>query len=207
MECPAAFRFDDLAGQHRVIAAAGLATFITHGAEGLLATPLPLVLDPQEGPFGTLYGHVARNNRQARIAPGTEALAVFMGPDAYVSPSWYPSKREHGQVVPTWNYVTVHAWGSPEFFTDPARLRAVVSALTDRHEADRPDPWRVDDAPEPFLTAHLGAIIGFRMPLTRIEGKVKMSQNRSAADRAGVAAGLYADGQDAAAGLIPQDGG
>lgn len=207
MECPAAFRLEDLADQHRVIAATGLATFITHGADGLLATPLPLLLDPQEGPFGTLYGHVARNNRQAGILPGSEALAVFMGPDAYISPSWYPSKREHGQAVPTWNYVTVHAWGIPEFFTDPARLRAVVSALTDRHEAGRPDPWRVDDAPEPFLTAHLRGIIGFRMPLTRIEGKVKMSQNRSAADRAGAAAGLRAAGQTVAAALIPQDGG
>lgn len=205
MECPAAFRLDSLADQHRVMTAAGLATFITHGEDGLLATPLPLVLAPQEGAFGTLYGHVARNNRQARVAPGTEALAVFMGPEAYVTPSWYPSKREHGQAVPTWNYVTVHAWGIPEFFTDLPRLRAVVSALTDRHEAGRPDPWRVDDAPEPFLTAHLGAIIGFRMPLTRIEGKAKMSQNRSAADRAGVVAGLRADERQAVAALIPQD--
>ena len=202
MECPAAFRFDALADQHALMAATGLATFITHGDDGLLATPLPLLLAAEEGPFGTLYGHVARNNRQARIAPGTGALAVFMGPDAYVTPSWYPSKAEHGQAVPTWNYVTVQAWGTPEFFDDPDRLRAVVSGLTDRHEQGRATPWSVDDAPAPFLTAMLKGIIGVRMPLTRIEGKRKMSQNRPAPDRAGVAAGLRQDGRPDVAALV-----
>jgi transcriptional regulator len=113
-----------------------------------------------------------------------------MGPDAYVTPSWYATKRETGKVVPTWNYVTVHAHGPVEFFHDPERLMSIVSRLTNMHEGTRPEPWTVDDAPADYMAAQLRGIVGLRMPITRLEGKTKMSQNRSEADRRGVAEGL-----------------
>jgi transcriptional regulator len=133
-------------------------------------------------------------------------MTLFQGPDAYVSPAWYPSKREHGKVVPTWNYVAVHAYGPIEFFEDADRLLGVVTRLTDLHERPRAEPWAVTDAPEAFVRAQLRGIVGLRLPIARLEGKRKMSQNRSAADRAGVAAGLAASGSTsdrAVAALIP----
>jgi transcriptional regulator len=157
-----------------------------------MATPLPMFLEAGEGSYGVLYGHVARANPQWRTAPVGEALALFMGPDAYVSPGWYATKRETGKVVPTWNYVTLHAHGPVEFFDDAERLLAVVTRLTNLHEADRPEPWAVSDAPEPFIHSQLRGIVGVRLPITRLEGKRKLSQNRSEADQAGVAAGLAA---------------
>lgn len=192
MYVPPAFREDDLAALHATISDARLANLVTATAEGLIATPLPLLLAPEEGPHGTLYGHVARANPQWKLPPVGEAMALFMGPDAYVSPSWYPSKQEHGKVVPTWNYIAVHAHGPAEFFDDPDRLLELVTKLTDRHEGPRAEPWAVTDAPPPFIQAQLRGIVGLRLPITRIEGKRKMSQNRSEADRRGVAAGLAA---------------
>jgi transcriptional regulator len=167
-----------------------LANLITATAEGLVATPLPLFLAPEEGPYGTLYGHLARANPQSRLPSAGEAMALFMGPDAYVSPSWYPSKLEHQKVVPTWNYVAVHAYGPAEFFEDAERLLEIVTRLTNLHEQPRAKPWAVTDAPEAFIRAQLKGIVGLRLPITRLEGKRKMSQNRNEADRAGVAAGL-----------------
>jgi transcriptional regulator len=169
-----------------------LATLVTATDEGLLATPLPLFLVPEEGPLGTLYGHVARANPQWRLPARSETMALFTGPDAYVTPSWYETKRETGRVVPTWNYVAVHAYGKVEFFEDADRLLAVVTRLTDLHESGRAEPWAVTDAPEPFIRSQLRGIVGVRLPIARIDGKRKMSQNRSVADRAGVAAGLAA---------------
>lgn len=198
MYTPPAFRDDDRASIHAMIEAAGLATLVTMTEEGLIGTPLPLMLSPDEGPLGTLYGHVAKANPQWRLPPHGEALAIFAGPDAYVSPGWYATKAEHGRVVPTWNYAAVHAYGAPEFFGDPDRLRAVVARLTERHEAGRAMPWSVDDAPEAFVQAQLKGIVGVRIPIARLEGKAKFSQNRSAADRAGVVLGLRA-GDDPAA--------
>jgi transcriptional regulator len=171
---------------------ARLANFVTATDEGLVATPLPLFLAPEEGPCGTLYGHLARANPQWTLPPRGDAMALFQGPDAYVTPSWYASKLEHGKVVPTWNYIAVHAYGPAEFFEDADRLLGVVTRLTNLHERPRTEPWAVTDAPEAFIRAQLRGIVGLRMPITRIEGKRKMSQNRSAADRAGVAAGLAA---------------
>ena len=124
---PPAFRVDDLPEIHATIRAARLATLVTATDQGMIGTPLPLFLDPAEGEHGVLYGHVARANPQWKAAPIGEALAIFMGPDAYVTPSWYATKRESGKVVPTWNYVTVHAYGPVEFFDDAERLRAVVT--------------------------------------------------------------------------------
>jgi transcriptional regulator len=190
MYIPPAFKVDELPDLHAAVREMRLANLVTNTADGLMATPLPLFLVADEGPLGTLYGHLARANPQwRRPAPG-EAMAIFMGPDAYVTPSWYAAKTEHGKVVPTWNYLTVHAYGPTEFFDDPDRLLDAVSRLTDLHEAPRAEPWTVDDAPADFVRAQLKGIVGLRLPITRIEGKRKMSQNRSEADRAGVAAGL-----------------
>jgi transcriptional regulator len=183
---------EDLPALHSVMRESRLANLVTATAEGLIATPLPLFLAPEEGPCGTLYGHVARANTQWRLPPTGEAMAVFMGPDAYVSPSWYASKQEHHKVVPTWNYIAVHAYGPVEFFEDADRLLEVVTRLTNLHEQARSQPWAVNDAPEPFVHAQLKGIVGLRLPITRIDGKRKLSQNRSVADRAGVAAALAA---------------
>lgn len=192
MYTPPAFRLEALPDIHAAMRAVRLATLVTATADGLLATPLPLYLVGDEGPFGTLYGHVARANAQWRTPPAGEAMALFQGPDAYVTPSWYEAKRETGKVVPTWNYVAVHAYGPVEFFSDPDRLRTVVTRLTGIHEAGRTDPWAVSDAPEGFIASQLKGIVGLRLPVTRLDAKAKLSQNRSAADRAGVAAGLNA---------------
>ncbi|MBC9208212.1 FMN-binding negative transcriptional regulator [Roseomonas aerophila] len=190
MYVPPAFHEDDLAAVHATMREARLANLVTATAEGLVATPLPLFLAPEEGPHGTLYGHLARANPQWKQPSTGDAMALFMGPDAYVSPTWYPSKLEHHKVVPTWNYVAVHAYGPVEFFEDADRLLDIVTRLTNLHEQSRPRPWAVTDAPENFIRAQLRGIIGLRLPITRLEGKRKMSQNRSEADRQGVAAGL-----------------
>jgi len=151
---PPAFREDDRATLHAAINDARLSHLVTATTEGLIATPLPLFLVPDEGPHGTLYGHVSRANEHWKLAPIGEAMALFMGPHAYVSPSWYPSKQEHHKVVPTWNYLAVHAYGPVEFFEDAERLLDVVTRLTNLHEKGRATPWAVSDAPETFITAH-----------------------------------------------------
>lgn len=194
MYTPPAFRDDDRESLRATIRQARLATFVTATADGLMATPLPLFLDESEGEHGVIYGHLAKANPQCRIAPLGDGLAIFMGPDAYVTPTWYATKQETGKVVPTWNYVAVHVHGPVEFFDDAGRLLEVVKRLTDLHEGDRTVPWAVSDAPPDFVQAQLRGIVGMRMPVTAIEGKRKMSQNRNAADRAGVAAGLAASG-------------
>ncbi|GCC47342.1 hypothetical protein chiPu_0031545 [Chiloscyllium punctatum] len=170
--------------------ASRLATLVTATADGLIGTPLPLILSEDEGDYGTLYGHVARPNPQWKLPAVGEAMAIFMGPDAYVTPSWYVTKAEHGKVVPTWNYVAVHAYGVAEFFEDADRLLDVVTRLTRLHESSRKEAWQVSDAPDDFIKAQLRGIVGFRMPISRIDAKKKMSQNRKLEDRAGVIAGL-----------------
>lgn len=197
MYTPPAFREDDPAELRAIMREARLATLVTATAEGLVATPLPLFLDAGQGAFGTLYGHMARANPQWRLEPAGEALAIFAGPDAYVTPTFYPSKREHGKVVPTWNYAAVHAYGPVEFFEDEARLRDAVTRLTDLYERPRAEPWAMTDAPERFIEAQLRGIVGVRLPIARIEGKRKMSQNRPQADRDGVASGLGASDSEA----------
>ncbi|AZO31431.1 MULTISPECIES: FMN-binding negative transcriptional regulator [Mesorhizobium] len=192
MYIPPAFRDDDHESLSATIRAARLATLVTATAEGPLATPLPLFLDETEGEHGVIYGHVAKANPQWRAPPLGEGLAIFMGPDAYVTPAWYQTKQETGKVVPTWNYVAVHAYGPVEFFEDADRLLDVVTRLTNLHEGGLASSWAVSDAPMDFIQAQLKGIVGLRMPITRLEGKRKMSQNRNAADRAGVASGLAA---------------
>lgn len=187
---PAAFRQDDLTALHAQIESTGLALLTSNGPAGLQATHLPLLLEPGEGEFGTLYGHFARANPHWQALDGQEALAVFSGPDAYVHPGWYPGKAEHGRVVPTWNYIAVHAWGPVETFDEPARLLELLARLTARHEAGRPKPWSLNDAPTEYIERQLRAIVGFALPIRRLEGQWKLSQNRQVADRAGVREGL-----------------
>jgi transcriptional regulator len=177
-------------------------TLVTQTADGLEANHLPLELDPSPAPLGTLRGHVARANPLWRtFSPGVDALAIFQGPDRYITPAWYASKRETGKVVPTWNYAVVHAYGPLRVVDDPAWLRALVERLTVRHEAGRPEPWRVTDAPDEFVAAMIRSIVGLEIPIARLVGKWKVSQNRSAADRHGVVRGLAALGDPEAAAM------
>ncbi len=203
---PPHFKQPDLAVLHDAMRSAGLVTLVSLGADGLIASHVPMLLDAEAGPYGTLVGHLAKPNPQGRgVAAGVEALAIFQGPDAYITPNWYATKREHGKVVPTWNYVAIHAYGPLELFDDADRLLDVVTRLTDRHEGPRDAPWAVTDAPPEFIQAHLKGIVGFRLPITRLDGKWKMSQNRPAADRTGVADGLRAEGREDVAVLVPED--
>jgi transcriptional regulator len=193
MYTPRAFALDDLPEIQQLIQHTRLAQLVSVGEHGLQASHLPLLLNPDEGANGTLYGHMAKANPQWRdLQNGAEALVIFAGADAYVSPAFYPAKAEHGKVVPTWNYLAVHAYGKAEVFTDAERLLAVVSALTDRHEGGRQQPWAVSDAPADYIDGMLKAIVGFALPIERVIGKRKLSQNRSQADINGVRNGLAA---------------
>ncbi|MNM95386.1 Protease synthase and sporulation protein PAI 2 [compost metagenome] len=208
MYLPTAFRQDDLAQLHAQMQETGLAILTSAGSQGLLASHLPLLLETGEGEFGTLYGHFARANPHWReLAEGTDAMVVFSGPDAYVSPGWYPAKAEHGKVVPTWNYIAVHAYGQAEVIEDAPRLLDIVSRLTRQHEGEREQPWAVSDAPADYIAGMLRAIVGFRLPIERLEGKWKLSQNRSQADLQGVRQGLAGsarEGERQLAGRIPE---
>jgi transcriptional regulator len=171
--------------------AAPLATLIRGGTE-LAADVLPLEVDRIDGGW-RLTGHVARANTLWREADGQPVLVLFQGPQAYVSPNWYPSKFQHGKVVPTWNYTMVQAHGRLRAIEDPAWLRALVTRLTERHEGGRAMPWHVADAPPDYIDTMLRAIVGIEIEVTRLEGKFKLSQNRSAEDRTGVVLGLESD--------------
>jgi transcriptional regulator len=196
MYVPKHFAEERIEVLHAAIQWTGFATLVSLGPDGLIATHLPLVLDASAGELGTLYGHVARGNPHWRDGVDmVESLAIFLGPDAYVSPSWYATKRENGRVVPTWNYLAVHAYGRLRTFEEPERLREHVTRLTNRQEAGRLDRWFVDDAPSEFVDGLLKGIVGLELPIARIEGKWKMSQNRPEADRLGAIAGLEASAQ------------
>ncbi|MCX5042110.1 FMN-binding negative transcriptional regulator [Aldersonia sp. NBC_00410] len=178
----------------------GAADLITSTQAGLVATMLPFIFEPEVGEHGTLLGHLARNNDQWQEPAFGEALVIVRGPDSYVSPSWYPSKFEHGRVVPTWNYVTAHVYGELIVHDDVEWVAGLVRRLTDLHEAANPSPWSADDAPSKFIAGQLRAIVGVEIRITRVQAKFKLSQNRPAADIDGVIAGLDAAGaHDAAA--------
>jgi transcriptional regulator len=195
MYLPPHFKEDRLPVLHAAIRESRLATLVTLTPGGLVASHVPMLLREQPSPHGTLLGHVARANFQWRDSSAAiEALAIFTGPEAYISPAWYPSKREDGKVVPTWNYIAIHAYGRIEFFEDPDRLLALVTALTEGHEGKRNEPWAVSDAPADYIRARLKGIVGFEIPIARLEGKWKMSQNQPAANRAGVREGLEREG-------------
>jgi transcriptional regulator len=202
MYAPAQFEESDPAVLRALVAAHPLGAWVTLCAGEIVVDHVPFLLEPRGGEHGTLVGHVARANPVWRgLATATTAsVIVFQGPQAYITPSWYASKREHGKVVPTWNYAVVHAHGMPRAIEDAAWLHALVSRLTATHEAPRTAPWQVDDAPRDYVDGMLRAIVGIEIPLTRLVGKWKVSQNRGAADRAGVASGLATQaGTDAAA--------
>ncbi len=184
---------------HALIHEHPLATLVTLGRDGLSANHLPIELDPHPAPLGTLRAHVSRANPVWQdLSPDVEALAIFQGPQAYVTPAWYPTKQETGKVVPTYNYVVVHAYGRLRTMEDPAWLRGLVERLTDRFEAPRTDRWRVSDAPEEYIDKQLHGIVGLEMPVTRLLGKWKVSQNRPEVDRRGVVRGLDATGEASA---------
>lgn len=192
---PVAFRETDTAKLHALMAGAGLATLVTASETGPLVSHLPLLLDPAAGAMGVLTGHLARANPQWKASDLSQpVVAIFMGPDAYISPNYYPSKHDDPRTVPTWNYVAVHARGRLETFDDRERLLALVTRLTERHEqrSAKPSvrPWAVSDAPADYLDRMVRAIVGVRLTIESIDGKKKLSQNRSAIDRQGVVDGL-----------------
>ena len=201
---PPSFREDRPAVLHALIRAYPLGTVITAGTGGLLANPIPFLI----GEDGILRAHVAKGNDQIpALREGAETLVIFQGPQAYVTPAWYASKAEHGKVVPTWNYAVVQARGTPRVIDDPAWLRSQVDAVTGGQEASRAAPWEVADAPAPFVESQLRGIVGVEIHGVVLEGKWKVSQNRSEPDRRGVAAGLGASrDHDAMAQLVMQGG-
>ena len=188
------FQVSDADVLHALVRDRPLATLVVSHEGSMHVNHVPLYLDPTRGPHGTLVGHVGRGNGVWPLLP-QHAVAVFHGPQAYVSPSWYPSKAIDGKQVPTWNYATVHAHGTLSAVDgDPERLRAILRTLTDAHEAQRAHPWQVDDAPADYLHKLLGAIVGVELAVERWEGVWKVSQNRTETDRAGVVDGLAAEG-------------
>ncbi len=204
---PPAFREDRIEVMHALMRAHPLATLVTGGELGLMASAIPCLIEADGSEFGVLRAHMARPNDQLEaLRSGTEVLAIFQGPQAYVTPSWYAAKAKDGKVVPTWNYVTVHAWGAPRVVEDADWLRGQIGRLTEAQERGRPEPWAVEDAPERFIAGQMRGIVGIEIPIRRLEGKWKLSQNRSAADRKGVVEGFTAEGDAAMAWLVADAG-
>ena len=197
---PAHFEETDAATQQALVRDHPLATWVVQHEGELLVNQIPFLLDTERGEHGTLVAHVARANPVWQCLTASSVL-VFQGPQAYISPNWYPSKQAHGKAVPTWNYATVQAHGVPKAFDDPARLLALVTRLTQVHEATQARPWQVSDAPADYLEKMLKAIVGIEIPVERWVGKWKTSQNRPLADRLGVVAGLSAQATPHAAAM------
>lgn len=206
MYLPGHFAEPRIEAMHALMRAHPLAMLVTLTSSGLDANHIPLQLVAGSSPFGTLQGHVARANPVWRdVERDIEVLAVFRGPESYISPSWYATKKETGKAVPTWNYAVVHAHGKLRSIDDAAWLRAQIEALTAQHEAPLPHPWAVADAPRDYTEKMISALVGIEIEVTRLEGKWKASQNQPAENQAGIIAALRADGSDngtAMAGLI-----
>lgn len=198
MYIPTAFREERADVLRDLIRSHPLATLVTAGVGGMMANLIPFVVEST--PAGdVLRAHLARANDQvADLREAEEAMVIFQGPDAYITPSWYPTNAEHGRVVPTWNYVTVHVWGRPTLHDEPEWLLAQIGQLTDSQETARAVPWAVTDAPDAYIAAQLRGIVGLEIPITRIEGKWKVSQNQPAANRDGIASGLSEQGSPVA---------
>jgi len=195
MYVPKHFEERDIAVLHALIRSHPLGAWVTQASGALVVNHIPFLIDPEEGEHGTLVGHVARANPVWRsFSEDTASVVVFQGPQAYVSPSWYPSKHEHGKAVPTWNYAVVHAHGLPRAIEDRGWLLAHVTRLSDVHESGQAVPWSVSDAPTGYIDTMINAIVGIEIPVTALEGKWKLSQNRPLPDRLGTIAGLRARG-------------
>jgi transcriptional regulator len=203
---PPAFKEDRPETQHEFIRAHPFGLLISAGIDGLLASPIPFHLVSDDAP-AQLHGHVSRANMQWRSLDGQDVLIVFQGVHAYVTPSWYRSKAEHGKVVPTWNYAMVQARGQVRVIEDREWLRRHVALLTSDHETPRAEPWRVTDAPDDFIESHIKGIVGLEVTVRQMEGKWKVSQNRAIEDRIGVAEGLAGEGQHAMSTLVKRYGG
>ena len=200
MYLPAHFEESRVEVLHALMRDYPLATLVAQGNHGLTADHLPLHLAAEVAPHGALQGHVARANPLWQQSPGSEVLAIFHGPQAYVTPSGYPTKREHGKAVPTWNYVVVHARGRLRTIDDPAWLRRQLEILVDKHEAGFAEPWHIAEAPPDYIDKMLEAIVGIEIEITGLKGKWKTSQNQPAVNRAGVVEGLHR--QEAADALL-----
>ena len=199
---PPAFKEDDLNRQHELIRQHPLGLLISSGPDGLQASPLPFHLVSDGSSFGRLQGHLSRDNPHLKTLDGDDVLVVFQGSDAYVTPTWYRSKTEHGKVVPTWNYVMVQVQGTVRIIDDHEWLRSQVTRLTHDHESSRPEPWHVTDAPASYIDGQINGIVGLEIEIRRIEGKWKVSQNRPAADRCAVADGFRANGDAVMSNLV-----
>lgn len=198
MYIPAAFKEERPERMVELMRAHPLATLVTMGSEGLVASHLPMLYEAAQDGAGVLHGHLAKGNPQWKdLREGVEALAIFHGPEVYISPSWYVTKQETGRVVPTWNYATVHVYGTLEVYTDAERLRGHLAALTASQEGRYEKPWAVDDAPAEYVDGMQRAVVGVTLRIRRMEGKWKMSQNRPVADREAVVAALTAQGDEA----------
>ena len=184
---------------HALVRERAFATLVIATDAGLSVDHIPFLLDQDPGPLGVLRGHVSRANPILNATlVDMDAVAIFQGPDHYISPSWYATKKETGKVVPTWNYVVVHAYGRPRFIDDAGWLRGHVDQLTRQHEEMRTTPWQVSDAPEEYITKHIGGIVGLEMPIGRLVGKWKLGQNRSEADQRTMIDGLLIEKDGAA---------
>lgn len=203
MYTPAHFAGDDRS-RAEFLSSIEVAHLVTMTDDGLTATFLPLIFAPEQGDDGALLGHVARKNDQWRRPAHGDALVIAHGEDAYITPTWYATKKEHGRVVPTWDYTTAHIYGQLRIRDDPVWVDALVRRLTERHESRRAESWSVDDAPAGFHAGQLRAIVGVELLVSRVEAKFKMSQNRSEADIDGVVDGLSADGLPHFAELVQQ---
>ena len=190
MYIPRANREERIPELHKLMLEHPFASLITMGSSGLFASHIPMVLEQNDG-LGRLKGHLSRANTQWRdYSPDVEALAIFSGPQHYITPNWYPEKQETGKVVPTWNYVVVHAYGRLKVIEDREWLMSHLEKLTSTHEAKSPVPWKIGDAPADFIASQANGIVGLQIDISRLEGKWKVSQNRSEEDRSGVAQGL-----------------
>ena len=199
MYLPKTFEETRLDVLHDLVRAHALGTWVSANASALDVQHIPFILDSARGEYGTLFGHVARGNPIWKApTAAVPDVVVFRGPQAYITPSWYPSKHQHGKAVPTWNYAVVAAHGRPEYIEDPAWLYAHLRGLTREHEASQALPWKIEDAPADFTEKLVAAIVGVAIPIERIEGKWKTAQNRQEADKLGVVAGLLAQGDDEA---------
>lgn len=195
MYIPKQFEEPRVEVMHELVRAYPLATLVTHSSSGLNANHIPLHLSESPAPYGTVRGHIARANPLfGEIAGGIEALAIFHGPDSYISPSWYATKKETGKVVPTWNYAVVHAYGVLRVVDNASWLRAQLDALTDQNEASLPEPWVVSDAPADHIEGIMAAIVGVEMVITKMFGKWKVSQNQPKQNKVDVISGLKASG-------------